>query len=306
MAEVQLVFSSDRNYFPLAKGLVLSLQRTEALSPGRELAFIDLGCSPSQLQWLAEKNIRVTQLDAALLGSLAQQAPGHLRALVLRPFLPQIFPDARAFLWLDSDIWIQNGEAIHLFAMMVLAHADKIFICPEWHYSYVSVNYRFVEFHIDFFAPYYRTLYDESTAKMMAGRPLLNAGLFSLAASNPLWEKWKSEVQALYARNYGDDDSRMRHLAEQTALNVLIARDNLAIPVDPLFNYMCMYGLPFRDGAGVVRVALPPNTPVGVVHLANWRTNGRIYLDHGLLFDSGKYLTDEDRGILQSLVMPTK
>ena len=114
---------------------------------------------------------------------------------------------------------------------------------------------------------------------------------------------WKQELATLYSRNYGGSDNRIRHVAEQTALNVLIARHDLAIQVDPLFNYMCMFGLPFRDAAGTVRVLLPPNMPVNTVHLSSWRANGKLYFDRGLLFDSGRYLSDDEKKSLLALVV---
>jgi len=298
MAEVQIVFSCDESYILLAKGLVRSIQAAGAMPAGFELAFIDLGCTPGHLQWLREQGVRVLPLDTQLLGPLAQSAPGHLRALVLRPFLPLMFPETRAFIWLDSDLWIQSRDALHMFGSMALAYPDKLFICPEWHYSYVDFNASFMTLQIENLARYYTPLYGEQIARQMAGRPLLNAGIFSLAAGNPLWELWKREINVLYSRQYGADDPRIRHMAEQTALNVLAARHDMAVPVDPLFNYMCMYAIPFRDHAGVVRVPQPPNAPVGVVHLSLWSQRRKHYWDRGLLFDSGRYLTDEERILL--------
>jgi hypothetical protein len=295
MAEVQIVFSCDETYFLLAKGLVRSIQALGPMPAGFELAFIDLGCTPEHLQWLREQGVRVVPLDTQMLGPLAQFAPGHLRALVLRPFLPLIFSDARAFIWFDSDLWIQGADVLHLFGSMALAHPGKLFICPEWHYSYVDFNANFMTLQVDNFARYYNALYGDSVAKAMAGRPLLNAGIFSLAAGNPLWDWWKHEINAHYSRHYGADDSRVRHMAEQTALNVLAARNDLAVPVDPLFNYMCVYAFPFRDPAGVVRVPQPPNAPISVVHLSLWTQRRRHYWDRALLFDSGRYLTDEEK-----------
>ena len=306
MADVQLVFSCDKKYFPLAKGLVLSIQNSGAMLPGFELAFIDLGVTPENLDWLKDKGVRVVPFNADLLGPLAPAAPGHLRALVLRPFLPVMFPEARALIWLDSDLWIQDPQVLHLFGTMALNHADKIFICPEWHYGYADFNANFVEFQIDDLALYYTTLYGEKIAGLMKGRPLLNAGIFSLAAGNPLWEFWKSELQKLYSRNYGANDLRMRHMAEQTALNVLVARNQMAVQVDPLFNFMCMYGLPFRDPNGIVRVPLPPNAPIGTVHMSLFRKNYQLYWDRGLLYDSGKYLTEEEKSLLLPQPTPPK
>jgi hypothetical protein len=54
-------------------------------------------------------------------------------------------------------------------------------------------------------------------------------------------------------------------MAEQMALNQLAFRTGCAVEVDPPLNFMCMWALPFRDGAGVGRVSQPPNPAVGIV-----------------------------------------
>jgi len=295
MAEVQLVFSADEAYFLLAKGLVLSIHRAGGLLPGYELAFIDLGCTREHLEWFREQGVRVVAFDMELIGSLAHLAPGRLRALVVRPFLPLIFPEAVSFIWLDCDIWIQSPDLLRLFGTLALTNPLKLFICPEWHYSYIGFNTRFVKHQVNHAEGIFGTLYDRQTAGEMSTRPTLNAGVFAMAASNPLWELWKRELSALYSRNYGPGDADMRHMAEQTALNLLAARHDCAIPVDPLFNYICMWSLPIRDSAGIVRVAFPPNVPIAAIHLVQWKFRRQVYFDHGLLYDAGNYLTEQEK-----------
>jgi hypothetical protein len=298
MAEVQIVFAADENYFLLAKGLVLSIQSAGAMRPEHALALIDLGCTPDHLQWFREQGVRVVPFDAEAIGLPAQSAPDYRPATVVRPYLPLIFPEARAFIWLDSNLWIQSPDVLNLFGVMAHSHPEKLFICPEWHYSYVDLNANIAQLQIEMLALYYRALYGEQIAGNMAGRPLLNIGVFALAAANPLWEFWRSELRKLYSRQYGADDGRIRQMAEQTALNVLVARNEMAVPVDPLFNYVCGHALTFRDEAGIVRVSLPPNAPIGVVHLSRWSHCRQQYLDRELLFDSGRYLTDEEKIVL--------
>jgi hypothetical protein len=132
----------------------------------------------------------------------------------------------------------------------------------------------------------------------MTWRPMLNTGVFAMATQNPLWEIWKQEIRKLYGKHYGDKDARMRHMAEQIALNVVAEERKCAVPIDPIFNYMCAWGMPYRDEQGMVRVALPPNVPLGIVHLSLWGLKRQMYVDHGLLFDRGNYLSAEERAQL--------
>ena len=67
-----------------------------------------------------------------------------------------------------------------------------------------------------------------------------------------------------------------------------------------LLRDMCIWALPFRDEAGVVRVPLPPYAPIGIVHLSLWKLRRNFYFQHGLLFQQGQYLTEAERRLLQS------
>jgi hypothetical protein len=109
---------------------------------------------------------------------------------------------------------------------------------------------------------------------------------------------WAEEIRKLYARDYGADTSLVRHMAEQMALNVLASRTGSAVEVDPLCNFMCMWALPFRDDAGVVRVRLPPSAPIGIVHLSQWAARRNLYVGQGLLYQRGDYLSDQERRAL--------
>jgi hypothetical protein len=79
------------------------------------------------------------------------------------------------------------------------------------------------------------------------------------------------------------------------SLNYLAAQTGRAVLVDPLFNFTCIWALPFRDEKGVVRVPLPPNAAIGIVHLSMWKGRRQFYLERGLLFQEGRYLSDEER-----------
>jgi len=69
--------------------------------------------------------------------------------------------------------------------------------------------------------------------------------------------------------------------------------------IDPIYNYVCLWNPPFRDADGVVKIALPPYPAVGIVHLAGgWAHFGRGYLERGLLYSGGSYLTQAERAIM--------
>ena len=284
--------------FPLAKGLVLSLAGANLEESGIRLAFIDIGCDGPSLAWLSERG--VTVLDSSHLAALhgARNVQGYHWAQICRPYLPQLFPEADAFIWLDSDLWVQAPETLKLLAHYADSDHSKIFICPEWHYSYAILNRDIAKFHIDNIGYHYRIAYGPEVAARLSVRPWLNTGVFAMAADNSLWSLWGEEMQRLFARDYAQDTPLARHMADGVSLNYLVAETSRAVLVDPLFNFTCMWALPFRDSAGVVRVPLPPNTPIGIVHLSMWSGRRKFYLEQGLLFARGQYLSEEERQLL--------
>ena len=94
--------------------------------------------------------------------------------------------------------------------------------------------------------------------------------------------------------------SPLAPLADGLSLTRLAAETSRGVMVDPLFNFACIWALPFRDNTGVVRVPLPPHAPIGIVHLSMWAGRHRFYFEHRLLFQEGRYLTDEERNSLLS------
>lgn len=293
-----VVFACDEKYFPLAKGLVLSLVESKVDRDGIGIAFIDIGCEPQSIAWLRQHRVIIITTSQLTALEGFPRVRGHHLAMVCRPFFPRLFPGAKAFIYLDSDLWVQSSEALRLFAVLADRNPDRLFICPEWHYAYATFNSDIIKMHVSNVGPCYQRAYGHDVATVMAVRPTLNTGVFAMAAGNPLWEMWAEEIRTLYARDYGHESGKMLHMAEQMALNYLALRTGCAVPVDPLFNFMCMWALPFRDDAGVVRVPLPPNAPIGIVHLSQWTSSRNSYFEHGLLFQRGNYLSDEERQAL--------
>ena len=293
-----IVFSCDQKYFPLAKGLVLSLREKNVDRDGLGIAFIDIGCEPHSLAWFRQHGVAI--LPASQLTALEgmPRVDGYHLAQVCRPFLPRLFPGTKTFIWLDSDLWVQSPEAVRLFASLAAKYPDKLFICPECHYAYTTLNSDIIKFQVTKVGPYYDVAYGRDIATALSVRPTLNTGVFAMAAENPLWDMWADEILRLYGRDYGANTSLVRHMAEQMALNHLALRTGSAVQVDPLSNFMCMWALPYRDDAGVVRVRLPPHAAIGIVHLSQWAARRTLYFDEGLLYRRGLYLDDQERHAL--------
>jgi hypothetical protein len=290
-----LVTSCDGSYIPLAKGLLLSLLESGDLPSSFEIAFIDIGCDVADLQWMADHGITVKAIDDPALGELADARYGYQRAQICRPFLPKLFPDADVIAWMDCDIWVQDVKGLCAIIGQAAAGRDALIISPEVHASYVGNNFDY-QVRITEMMSYYEPIYGNEIAAGLSVKPTLNSGLFAMAVENPIWLVWEQEIRRIYQSEYDKYSRRILHFGEQIALNY-VARNSDSIKLfDSLYNYLCLWEPPFRDGDDVVRVSCAPYLPVGVAHLAGgWRHFGDIYLEKGLLYKGGVYLDDGDR-----------
>lgn len=293
--DTYIALSADEKYFPLAKGLILSLLDAGILGADLRLAFLDIGCAPASLAWLAERQVTVRTPDENIMGALAASSFGYHRAQTCRPFLPELFPGARIYIWIDCDAWVQSAEAIHDLRSAATSQLGSIALCPECHYSYKPINDNVAARISELFVRY-EPLYGAQIAGAMAQRTMLNSGVFALAGASPLWNDWKMAVTDHYTRTYAQHTSSILHFAEQMSLNVLLAGAHEAVLLDPIYNYVCLWTLPIVDEREVVRVSLAPYRKIGIVHLAGgWRKFGDIYFRHKLLYKGGRYLTAADQ-----------
>jgi hypothetical protein len=293
-----IVFSCDQGYFPLAKGLVLSILERGPLADGIGLGFIDIGCDDAALTWLRERGVRVRTPGCDVMGELSHPRFGYRRSQVCRPFLPKLFRGITTFVWIDSDAWVQDVRVLKYLREASEKDPDDLFITPECHYTYTHVNESYCERHKEMYS-YYEPVFGPDVARSMCELITLNSGLFAMRAHNPLWLEWETEVSRIYLQDSSTYAPMVLHMAEQTALNVVARRSGRITLLDPLYNYVGLWTLPFRDTDGIVRVAMPPHVPIGILHLAGgWRRYGKNYFENGLLYRSGEYLDRADTAIL--------
>jgi hypothetical protein len=110
-----VVTAADAASFPLLEGLVASL-RAHAPDRGTRLGVLDLGLAPAQREWAARAADRVAEPEWHFDFPGRDRAPGSLRGVLARPFLPRYFPGAELYLWLDPDALVLDGAALELFA----------------------------------------------------------------------------------------------------------------------------------------------------------------------------------------------
>ena len=176
----------DAAYFDLMHDCIASLRATPE---GRALALgvLDCGLTDEQRAWCREQGAElvVPQWDFAFPGRAALK-DGY-KALTARPFLPRYFPGFDLYFWIDADCWVQQGDAIDLF--LTAARTGALAVAPEIHRSMRHYHHAWGEFSAVCGAAY-EACFDKETAERLIRYPMINAGVFALAADAPHWAGW--------------------------------------------------------------------------------------------------------------------
>jgi lipopolysaccharide biosynthesis glycosyltransferase len=91
------------------------------------LHVIDIGLSDATLKELARRKIEVATPPSDLFDKAKLRA-NYIKALYLRPSLPDLFP-ADIIMWIDADCWVQRQEAVSRYFDCALEFPDKFTLC---------------------------------------------------------------------------------------------------------------------------------------------------------------------------------
>lgn len=298
MSKVAITFSCDTNYFPLLKGLVLSLAALGLPNDEISLHLADAGCSDADRAWLTSHGVSVLRFDYSAHYRFSPSTPDNARyaPLLYRPVIPTLFPGHELYVHIDADMWIQHRDGLMDYITICASCPDKVVVTPCVDYSYIS-EYRKVGENVGAMFRMYADIYGKEIANDYYGRPVLSAGMFAAHRDHPFWAEWKREMD----RSYDTVTTREcdRSGSDQTTMNYLLQRDLNFIPLSASHNYNCHVGFPFRRASdGMVLVGFPPHDPIGVIHLTCFSQHKAMYHKYGLLYDQGRYLSDEDRRTL--------
>ncbi len=294
-----IVFALDEKFAALGKGLVLSLRALGLPDDSADLCLIDIGCSRETQDWMTQQACVITRFDQSPIKVPPPPGGGnYMKAQVCRPFIPQIFPGYGCYLYLDSDCWVQQRESLDVVFSAARNAPERVALAPFVDYSY-AYNYcsaeeeNYLRF-LSYFYDWYAASYGSAVAERWKGRALFSSGVFAMSARCPLWEAWAAELEKVYARDYSNAPVAF-HLAEQTALNHLIYSSGAYTPLEATCNYHCHVGAVERDRfTGQVVIQYPPRRGIGIVHLSYSSKMMQSYLERGLLWERGEYLSERE------------
>lgn len=262
---ILFVTAATESYASLLRGLVQSLQQWHPL-PYTALACFDLGLGAGTRQWLEQYVTHIVEPGWDLpVSETIRTQQAYVRALTVRPFLPQHFPGYDIYLWIDADCWVQERDALD--AYLAAASRGELAIAPEIHHAYRHTPHLFT-----WRAKRLHAYFGVETAQRLSWSTYFNAGVFALEANAPHWSLWKQAFEHGLAAANGE------LCCDQTALNYLLWTKNLPIaPMPATYNWLCHLAPPVYDMA-LERFCEPvtPRNPLGILHLATNSKNMRI------------------------------
>ena len=153
---------------------------------------------------------------------------------------------------------MQQGDAIDLF--LAAARTGALAVAPEIHRSMRHYHHAWGEFSAVCGAAY-EACFDKATAERLIRYPMINAGVFALAADAPHWAGWADVYDAALQRS--------TDLTDQLALNVLVYDKGFRHePLPSRCNWPVHHATPVWDAArGLFVEPAMPYEALGILHL---------------------------------------
>ena len=256
--KILIVSAADARFMPLLKSLIASLG-TVLAAPGVDLACFDIGLGRADREWLAAYTDMIRPPGTHLGVDAGSHGPA-LRSFLARAFLREYFPGYDVYVWIDSDIWLQDPSVVASYVEGALAGGMAVTHEEERAYHFQPMLFGWTAKHFLLGNGPLVTAY-------LLARAHVNAGFFALSADAPQWDAWVRRYEAAIRRT----GSLVPH--DQFALNrALHARDRRCAGtrlLDPACNWICARGAPMWDDAkGVYCRPYPPFEPIRALHLA--------------------------------------
>lgn len=285
MPEILFITGSDSNQFDLALSCIRSVI-TNATGFDYHIAFLDLGCSPENLQELDGMSITVHPAKWEFGIQNHNPRVECRKGPISKPFLRDYFPGYDVYIWLDADTWIQTPEPIELLLkaakkrgagfVLELDRSSKFF-----HGALPNL--------LQFMFSQYALTFDQETAKRFHHLANINTGVFSLSNASPVWDAWKrSSLTALHAfLNKSPNQQEIEwifSLLDQIVLNYAVRTEHLVSNIEFLptrCNWACHLAIPSFDEEKQLFVEpYLPNESIGIIHLTNpWGGDVGLMID---------------------------
>ena len=259
-----IVSTSDDNRIELFYELLNSIRKYEALK-SFQVCLLSTNLSSKYKEDLTSKNVLIVESEWKYkFSQLKIKGREYLRSCLSIPFINTYFPDFENYIWIDADAWINDPRVIDYY--LSAAKKNLLGVTPQIVRSYGDLA------RVDWFFNYPRikSIYFKglkkinfSKAKKLTMKPVLNAGVWSLARNAPHWNRWQELAIecAIKGRIF---------TADQISLGLLIYDEGYEAELLPSYcNWICDV-LPFYNKK--TKKFVEPSIPhenIGIMHLAS-------------------------------------
>ena len=269
---VLIVSACNARFMPFLRGMFDSIA-TVLEQDEVTLGCFDIGLGEADRVWLRQRGAQVVTPGTHLGVDAAAHEPA-LRSFLARPFLREYFPGHDVYLWIDSDVWLQDPQVIGRYVRGALDHGMAVTHERER-------GYRFQSWLLLWTGKHFALGYGPMTGARLLARRHLNAGFFAIAAGAPHWEAWAQRYRAAIERT----GSLVPH--DQFALNQAIYHGSAAGGVldrtcflEPGCNWICDRGVPmWNDALEAFCKPYAPFEPIGALHLAGPAKRSRYVIE---------------------------
>lgn len=264
---IALVSGTDANYYPLLREWVHSVRRCPE-SAGIDICVIDGGMTTEQLDELRPLVASVIAPEWPS-PEIARKAGGklYLKSCVCRPFIPRIFPGYDAYMWMDSDTWVQDWAGVALFLRGAREAPDRLVITNGADRAYprqtrVKWWWRWPWRVANFYFSNARRPFGFETAKKLLSVPVLSACCFAMSAAAPHWERWQKLMVVAATRG-------KVFTAEQLSLGCIVYLEGCKIEPLPAYAlWQCEYAPLWSEARQAFVEPFLPRETLGILHMS--------------------------------------
>ena len=274
-----IVSGCDSNYFPLLLEWLHSVRRFDE-SKAFDICILDAGLTDAQIERLKPHVQSIVNPQWPIDLPKHKIKGEYLKACVCRPFLPELFPGYKTYIWMDADTWIQNWNAIEMFIQG--SAKNKITLTAQVDRAYPRGGARVKwlgrwpwKVRGFYFSNALRA-YGFKTAKDLLSYHVLLAGMFALRADAPHWKRWQELVKTTMK-------SGKVFTAEQLCLGKMCYQEGFEYEILPAYTHWLCEFKPLWDKTK--NAFVEPSTPheeIGVLHISGF---DEMRVDRGITTD---------------------
>jgi hypothetical protein len=268
MYKIGIVSGADSKYFNLLVGLLTSLKDwmpyINKKTPDFKLEFLvmDGGLRKYELDFLKEEFQAVVKpIELKFKDLIKTELPLYYNSFIERPRIPHHFPGYSGYIWLDSDVWVQDGQAIvDILNLMDKGYAAIVSEVDR----HSAFNHEHMRITRGWSYGNYSKFFGAEVAAKAVDMPMINSGVVGAHAFHPLWDHWAELCDISYLK-VGQPDFGV----DQITLNAAIYFNKLKVyPLPMLYNWPCTHSTPVEDvELGLLKTCLFPHELIKIVHM---------------------------------------